>query len=238
MRVRRLNEEGLRQMNAFLDSLVTDSPQPWPGHILTDALTSEPVLPGFEVESLRFERRLDVAKYLFERIQPTGMREPERDKGLWAWLALVWFESLCPVGRGGKRKPGARPRWIPSIDEARRYYRHLLLGPFLIYRRHAESPDRAMVVLTQSISTPGDVVEQIASRQDLVNCDAVMGAATWLYCDVTTQIKRGAGGKSPGSARRLAEVLMQFDLTFDLQSISISNLVGLLPKEFQRWAAG
>ena len=57
-----------------------------------------------------------------------------------------------------------------------------------------------------------------------------------LYVDPNTGLhKRGAAGRGPGSARRLAEVLGQFDMTWDLYSMSASSILDILPKEFNRF---
>ena len=87
-----------------------------------------------------------------------------------------------------------------------------------------------------SPGTPGDLVEQLASRQELVTNRAFLAAATTLYVDLQTRLpKRGGGGKSRGTARRLADVCNQFDVTWDLYAMEPGELLGKLPKEFQRF---
>jgi hypothetical protein len=57
-----------------------------------------------------------------------------------------------------------------------------------------------------------------------------------MYLDASNnQPKRGAGGKGPGSARRLADVLNQFDVTWDLYSMSYEEVLAMLPGEFDRF---
>jgi hypothetical protein len=71
-------------------------------------------------------------------------------------------------------------------------------------------------------------LENIASPQ-------IMQVATALFYDAESRRqRRGAGGKGAGSARRLVDVLAQFDVTWDLASIPGAGLQGMLPKEFQR----
>jgi hypothetical protein len=78
--------------------------------------------------------------------------------------------------------------------------------------------------------------EQIASRQELVTNSAVVTIATRLYVDTSTNSpKRGAGGKSRGAPRRLADILNQFDVTWDLYYMSAEDLLGMLPEEFDRF---
>jgi len=111
----------------------------------------------------------------------------------------------------------------------------LVLGPYLIYNAHNDDPRRAMCVLCQPVHAPGDVVEQMAARPQLVTSRAVVGVATHLYYAGDGSLRRGAGGKGPGSARRLGDVLMQFDRTFDLHSMDGTQLLEMLPPEFHKF---
>ena len=75
------------------------------------------------------------------------------------------------------RKPGALARHIPEPGNFQRYYRHLLAGPYRIYRAHRDDPQRALALLCQPLDSPGDVVEQLASRQELVTNRGIMELA-------------------------------------------------------------
>ena len=48
-------------------------------------------------------------------------------------------------------------------------------------------------------------------------------------------IARTWSAKSPGSPRRFADVLSQLDLTWDLHSLSVEQLLELLPSEFDEF---
>jgi len=240
MRVRRLTDVGLEKLGTFLDSLTSDSPEPAPTMLLSDPAASEALPVELHVDRATFARRFEAAHYMYDHLAP--LRAPEfgqleRDPGVWAWLALFWFDQLCPAGTDGSRKPGERARWVPSFDEARRYYRHLLLGPYLIYKRYADDPDAAMALLCTKLQAPGDIVEQFVSRPQLVTCPAAVAVATKLYHVPNGTFRRGAAGKDGGSARRLADVLMQFDKTYDLYALTADGLMNLLPREFDRFRA-
>jgi hypothetical protein len=207
-----------------------------PVSILTDAQSTEPLGVNIEVEARTFANRFEVAEYLHSRFAPADLTDIERDRGLWAWLSLFYFDVVCPPGKGGVRKPGALARHIPEPGNFQRYYRHLLAGPYRIYRAHREKPERALALLCQPIESPGDVVEQLASRQEVVTNPGILELATKLYVDSRTQrLKRGAGGKSGGSARRLYDVLEQFDLTWDLYASTGDELAAVMPKEFAKF---
>lgn len=46
--------------------------------------------------------------------------------------------------------------------------------------------------------------------------------------------KKGAAGRGPGSVRRLADILNQFDLTWDLYMMRTADMLKLMPREFTR----
>ena len=88
---------------------------------------------------------------------------------------------------------------------------------FLVVRAHRDQPERALAFLKQLLWKPGDIVEQLASRKELVTNRAVAEAATRLYFDSTTgAFKRGHSSKIKGGPRRLASLLNQLDLTWCL----------------------
>lgn len=236
MKLRRLTQGGIDRLHEFLNSLVTGNPQSYPDKILTDPMTSEEVDSGVDIEKRTFGNRFNAAKYLNRKLSVISIADLYGDVGLWAWLSLFYFDELCPSNMEGKRQPKDRARYIPEVTNWRKYYRHLLAGPYRVYQAHNDDPDRAMSLLRGPLDKPGDIVEQLTSRQEIVTNKGIIEAATLLYIDpVNKGTKRGAAGKGDGSARRLADVCNQFDLTWDLYSMSSNEFILLLPQEFNRF---
>ena len=236
MRVARLNASGLATFAGWLETLKAGGSIQAPTPLLADEEATEPLNTEVEVESREFANRFEAAEYLHTQFSIAGLTDVEGDRGLWAWLSLFYFDAVCPSGRGGVRKLGALPRYIPEPENFRRYYRHLLAGPYRIYRAHRDDPQRALALLCQPLDSPGDVVEQLASRQELVTNRGIMGLATRLYVDTENlRQKRGASGKGNGSARRLSDIIEQFDLTWDMYAASGEELAAVMPKEFSRF---
>lgn len=234
--VRRLNETGLQRLTGFLHSLKAGIPQSVPADVLTHSNTSESIGVEIEIEHRAFASRLEAAKYLDERLSSSGLRNIDRDRGLWAWLSLFYFEELCPPDEDGRREPGDLARWIPELTNELRYFRHLLAGPYLVYRVHRDNPRRAMVLLCGPVDVVGQFVDDLAPRKQIVTNKAIMEAATSLYIDPETlQPKRGARTKGPGGPRRLAAVINQLDLTWDLYAMTTENFLECLPAEFDRF---
>lgn len=235
MNIRRLKEDGIRLFEAYLANLRSSPKLPPPIELLSDPSTSE-ALVDYDVSEPNFASRIEAGDWLQSMIETTGLHGVARDKGLWAWLSLRFFNTVCPADSNGHRKPGETARHIPDVTNFQRYYRHLLAGPWRIFRTHRDNPKRALAVLCQPLHKPGDIVEQLASRQELVTNRAFIKAATMLYVDpVTQQPQRGAGGKSKGAARRLADFCNQLDVTWDLYAMEADELLRKLPEEFKRF---
>lgn len=240
MRIRMLNDAGIARMEEFLDSFAGNPARSLDFErdirpILTDPACTEHAPNVVQADAdERFSRRFDLAEYLHDRIPALGLSDPTREAGLWAWLALLWFEQLAPSGRSG-RDIGERAKWIPVIGSGWRYYRHLVLGPYMLRAAHREAPHRVLSVLYNPPFQPGELYEQLVSTQAIAQSGAAIGVATLLYYDPTKGLRPGAGGSGRGSPRRLRSVLGQFDRTFDLPSMTPESLLELLPREFDRF---
>ena len=244
--LRRLNEKGMERLLEFLHSVKSDPNQAPPVEILNHALTSED-LGNIEIniDPQTFGSRLAAARYLHGQLSESGLAQIDSDRGVWAWLSLFYFDELCPPDKKGNRLPGQDARWIPDTGHAFRYYRHLLAGPYRIYRTHRNDPSRAMILLCGPLAQPGDIVEQLASRQELVTNASLLSTASALYLDNATGLpKRGATSTEklndrtrgkPGTVRRLVDVYKQFDVAWDMYAMATESIVALLPKEFDRF---
>src|SRR5689334_10836155 len=109
MIARRLTDSGMNRFAQFLDSLSGEQPMDYPDALLEDDEDAPVVERQIEVESRQFEDRFAAAKYLDERLG--NVPAVEHDKGLWAWLALFYFQQICKVGRDGEYRPGEIARW-------------------------------------------------------------------------------------------------------------------------------
>jgi hypothetical protein len=232
MDLQRFRATGIATFQAFLDSFTGGSPLPWPESILSDPDYSDPVAQPVNLESRAFATRFELAEYLDSQFEAAVFRPDRTDPGLWAWIACFYFREICPSSRG-VLQPGSAPRWIPMSSDWRRYYRHLVAGPYGIFQAHRDSPRRALALLCQRPGRPGDLVEQLASRQQIVTNPAVMQVATDWFVDPTSGLqRRNANSKGAGGPRRFIDVLNQFDLTWDLSSLSPEEFRSRLPQEF------
>jgi hypothetical protein len=102
--VRRLNGAGVEAFRAYLGTLREVAREVPPRELLTDPTTSEALGVEALVEDRRFASRLEVGRYLAERLPSvTGI---DADVGLWSWLSLFWFDQVCPPDEDGRRQVG------------------------------------------------------------------------------------------------------------------------------------
>jgi hypothetical protein len=158
-----------------------------------------------------------------------------RNHGLWSWLALFYFDQLCKADAAGNRKPLEDAVYV--LEERfsfRRYYRHAIRTPWMAVKEHGEHAK--VLLLTSGKGTRTDINEQLGAYQHLFANKTIIASAYAMYFDKEQQKpRRGAGGKGGGSARRLANIARQLELTYDLQECSPSKFLTLLPREFKSW---
>ena len=173
--------------------------------------------------------RLEVGQSLYPFIGPQG-KYPElvNDALFWSWLSATWIGEL--VSDAGSIK--SEERWIPN-EVQRRYYRHLLAGPYILYSAHAKTPEKVMSLLLQEITKPGEVVAQFQATDNLALTNLAELATLVYYDPKKKKNKPGSGGKGASSSRRLTANLNQLKVNVDIIGMKADEILDLLPKEFR-----
>lgn len=233
MRLRRFNAAGIERFRTFIATLRSDKTRAAPIDLLFDDVVTEVVTPETDVPDATFANRLAAAEYLDRVLSPVGLADAFNDIGLWAWLSLRFFDQLRPLGPGISLKQLGvdEPRFIPSDNYTDRH-RHLLRHPLQVYRMVDRNASQALCVLVQPIYRPGDVVEQLASRQTYSREKVVLATISALIVD---PVKMAIRANASGKARRIVDVIDQFDCTWDLGYIAKDLLVPMLPDEFEEF---
>lgn len=234
IKIRRLNSVGMEKFNDHLVRLREGHKEPPPYEILKDTEFAETVQPGVEIdEAKKFPTRFDLGQYLVDLLATLDQTELFNDKGLWSWIALLYFDQLCPAEQDGSRKPKENYNYILSGDYRHRE-RHAVRTTYMFVRNHG---DTVQFMFSKPLHQRGEIIEQLSQRQDLLSTEGIIKAAHLLYADtVKKTFKRGAAGKNKGGeARRLVRVLQQFETTYDLFSMTGEKILLLLPSEFNRF---
>jgi hypothetical protein len=233
--LRRLTGAGLDRFGAYLIDLQADKSLAAPNSLLFDKAYSEQVQGGGTVEEVTLRTKNDAAVYLHRLLGGMKPDDIDRDVGLWSWLALYYFEQVCPVELG-KRDPHKPPRYIFEPLNHQRRYRHVLWTPYWILR---VMPDHNRIYLNESLTVHGDLVEQTLSR--LVNVLRLQGfreVVDLLYFNEETgTYKRGTlSRKRRGSLwPRLVTRVRQLSLTYDVAAMDGPQIIEALGEEFSGW---
>ena len=233
MKAMRLNKAGQNDFERMIEAMREDQPAKDPGRILNDHYAVEALPFDIEVRDGGFKSRFEMGQHLVEVLSKLDRSSFISDRGFWDWLALLWFDDLCPVKADGTRnKPSATPNYVMSEDYKRRY-RHAIFMTWQLVDMHG---DNVEFMLFKEPWVRGELTEQFMARQYYVSCNGVIGAAKLLYWDEGLgKLKKGAGSKSFGSSRRLVAWLQQIEVTYDLFSINAEQLIDLIPNEFKRF---
>jgi hypothetical protein len=84
----------------------------------------------------------------------------------------------------------------------------------------------------------GDILEQLASRQEIATVKGILEAVILLYWDTNkNHPKLGTTNRNKiGNLRRFTGSIMpQFQMTYDLNSMNGIDILKLLPHEFDEW---
>jgi hypothetical protein len=242
--LRRLTDEGISHFRTYLERVGQGPKEDPPFDLLTDPVFSEAVqgaiaVPRDPPEDV-LKDRFALGSWLHGLLAPLQQNTLPRDYRLWNWLSLRFFDHLCPAGGDGIRRPRRAEAYILDATFSHtKYYRHLVRMTWMAVSLHG---DYGKILLKpRSVDGPplagsGEIVEQLASRQSLFgNATLIEGAYRLYFSEDEQRPLRGAGGSGAGSPRRLATVVQQLDLTYDLRDCTSEQFISLLPREFDRW---
>jgi hypothetical protein len=233
--LRILNQEGRGRWRQWIEDLRRDPKLDVPMGLLSDEETSLSAPITVFVPVGPFGTKFEMARQLLPAILAleTSRLPDSLWPGVWDWLALRYFEEICPALEGA-RKARAVERYCFAGDY-RKNHRHRVLGPVAFYRVGLGA---AELFLSSEPKTLSDQEEQIGSRQEIAASRALLQAMALLYWKSSEKRPlRGWAPNSPkpGSLRRFVALVGQLSRTYDLQATQPEAILGLLPKEFHPW---
>lgn len=237
--IRRLSPEGITEFRSLLQRAREGKNADF--SVLANSDEAAPVIDAsLRISTKPESSKFAVAQYLLrllDGIDASG--ELSRDVGLWSWISLHWIDSLAPVQPDGRRPVKSDYRWIPEPWNYQHFYRHMLANIYAVSRANKTDLAPVAIILTGPVSKPGDLNEQLASRQYFLGTRSVMGAASKLYTSGTPPVvKSGATNRRrAGNVRRFVNLVDQLWLTWDLAAMEPAEIIDMLPPEFDDFRA-
>ncbi len=233
IRVRSFNERGIERFRSFLQETRIGGNDSVPEDLIESGYLSDIYCPDIFIESKQFDSKSALVHYIYNTLNQNHKIQ-FHNPGLWTWLSAFFFDSVCPV-KNGERKLQAEARYVLNIENWNRYYRHLIATPVRLLN---DLGDLSKIYLSGPPHRHGDLLEQLASRQEIATNKGIVEAAAKLYWDEESgKIKKGARNKTgEGVLRRFTgDIIPQFQMTYDLNSMQGNELLNLLPAEFNKW---
>ena len=187
-------------------------------------------------ETKSFATKKDLAEYLCNTFTKSYISREAAigERGLWTWLSYIWFDQLTNNQNNILKRDEYYICTEPS--NYRRYYLQLVAAPFIIYTALGGSRI-SMIFLYNPPYQSNDFTERVAPNQFIISHPNIVEAIYNLYWDVTKgKPKRGATSiHRPGNVRRFIKIIRQFELTYDVYSMTAAQIIDLLPEEFDSW---
>jgi len=222
------NETGL---NAFERIFTNQAPDTVIDPMDKGLVSLVPGTRNFSV--IEFSSAKEMAQAVLDAMGTAEALQLLSNTGLWAWLTFVMRDQLFKKSPDGSWKVGEVHRWYPSNpNDWQKGQRHLVRMPVLLLRSLGGAADH--LLCGEPWKLP-EIREQLTSQQDMFNPVFQTVARTLYFDEATGRLKRGAGGKTAGTPRRLARVRQQLDVTWDLEDLEPEKIIDLLPKEFDRF---
>ncbi|MCH8148407.1 MAG: hypothetical protein IH987_10500 [Planctomycetes bacterium] len=232
MKLRRFNSDGIHEFRKFLEKCRSHPNTEVPVGLLEHRLFTEIVTPEIQIAAEPFKLKGDAARYLNPVLKPLLAAEVEKDAGLWTWLTLLFFDSVCPF-QDDKRIVKNDYRYIFEPNNVRHVYRHLL---FISWRVLQLAPFHNRLFLKSRLSTYDSVTIDIMKRLYLTRIPCIFEVLDRLYWDESKgRPRRGITGSIASAGdltHRFPLRIRQLEMTYDLMSLTADQLIELLGDEF------
>lgn len=240
--VRRFSDQGLNRFDVWITAGAPDADA---AALVSDTSLSDEVPVGVSIDETRsFGSRYDFGTYLCKLFSNTDSEKllgAEYD-GMWAWINALYFRQLAPA----KVMRAEHYICVRRGSAGSLLHRNASRTAYELVAIHGAN---AKFTLQQKMHTHGQLLESLSASQTIVRNRGFFAAAAEMYVDVNGNIKKGATSKpkkpkdrrpgelaGKGSIRRLPIALRRLDLTYDVDALEPSQLVAMLPREYERWS--
>jgi hypothetical protein len=232
MKLRRFNGQGIAEFRVRLAVLRGQPDCDPPLDLLEHSQFTEIVNPEVNVGDEYFETKGVAATYLRSILGRLNPEEVAQDAGLWTWLSLKFFDSVCPVA-DKVRLVKNDYHYVYEPKNSRYFYRHLLFVSWQILRL---APKFNRVFVKSPVSVLDAFTTEVMKRLFLTRIPCIFEVLERLYFDERRgKVRRGvtSGKSTAGNLRhRLPLRISQLEKNYDLLTLNADQLLELLGEEF------
>jgi len=179
----------------------------------------------------KFVNAFEFGIYLKEILQDCETSKIQWDRGVFNWLALAYFNSLFPGPRGGKKIT----RFFLS-DQKTFWRKHLVR---LRWEMCSQFGDLSSCLFSKEVNNWSDLEEQVTSSPLMISSDKILETIAKFYYRKINQFEGNVIFKRTDSTaiRELMQELYSLNLNFDLQRMTVNQILELKPikSNFSHW---
>lgn len=194
-----------------------------PTDLLEHSQLTEVVSPEILIAVEYFQTKGEAARYLSARLGKTRAEEIATDAGLWTWLSVPYFDSLCPV-LNGSRVVKNDYYYVFEPKNSRHFYRHLF---FVSWQLLQLAPVHNNLFMRTRLSSLDSITTEVMKRLYLTRLRCIFEVLERLYWDpVRRKPRSGITGSKviAGNLRyRRPQRISQLEKTYDLMSLNADN---------------
>lgn len=232
MKLRRFNNEGIQAFKEFLAKCRRQPDTELPIGLLENGTFTEIMDGGLSVAASHFETKGDAARYFETVLRPIPVEDLVKDAGLWSWLTMLFFDSVCP-SEGGGRVVKNDYHYIYEPTNTRHFYRHLL---FISWRVIKLAPIHNRLFLQSRLSLLDKMTTEVMKRLYMTRIPCIFEVLDRLYWNESTRAPKkgmiGSKERAGDLTHRLPLRIRQLEMTYDLMSLTADQLIELLGAEF------
>ena len=193
-----------------------------------------------EIDLPAFSSRKDLAFHLWSYLGLGGkLKVPNLgDPNLWNWLAAAWIRTLVTRDPSLRieKEIGDYRHWV-FIENVRRAHWHVISHPFFVLQANQNDLVSAEAFLASEVLHPGELVDKIGSNRAYLK-PPISKLVTYLYLQPgMNSLRKGFSTRTDGGPNQLSKFLGQIDRTVDFESLSIDEILDLLPPTFKKWVS-
>lgn len=234
---RKLNNRGVLEFKKWL---LNGGKGSLPLHLLETTKYSTPTDYILSLKLPLFNNRFEFGEYLVKLLRNIPSLKIENDINFWSTLSLIWFDSICSKNENGDRNVQEKSRYILKLNW--HDYRHLVRAPWISVRLHGEYSKFLLMSIREEsypLSHFSFIFTQFGSRQMIFRNKQLIQLFFTLYFDKRRNVLReGLRDNNGGGPERTGIIFQQLALTYDIEHMTMEQILRLLPKEFDRWKEG
>ena len=237
--VRAFTEQGIARVTDLLREMRIEEAvhQDAVDELVKDNQYAKPLEDGIKINpDKEFATKLELCEYFTKVFTPDFLAEHRRDKGLWTWLAMVYFKQFVKT-KNNIAKIVTDARWVFEPNNYRFARRHFIAGTVYLFQNiGGNGLDVNDMFFGGTVNELSRFVDVLTYLPECVRDPSFLLAAVKLYYDpsLKSKVKRGAFNRDNAwSVWQYLRVYQQLSETHDFSAKEdLKKMLSILPKQF------